>query len=123
LVAWLQTPEQHGGPAPWAGQPSPEARQVVLESSAHDPLSHDREQHSSSEPHIVPTALQIAPPHRPALHARLQQSCATSQLAPSARQYAAHVRLPLFDSQRALQHVERIVHGLPGAVHAPDCRQ
>jgi hypothetical protein len=119
----LHTPEQHGGPAPLAGQPSPEARHTVLESSAQSPLSHDCEQHSSSPPHAAPATLQIAPPHLPAVQARLQQSRAASQAEPSARQYAAQMRLLPLDSQRALQHVARVVHVLPGAVHAPDCKQ
>jgi hypothetical protein len=59
----LHEPEQQPIPASPPGQPSPEARHTTLESSAHEPLLHDREQHSSSPAHRLPITLQTAPPH------------------------------------------------------------
>lgn len=81
----LQAPEQHALELPPV-QPSPDARQTVLESSVHTWLSHEREQHSPSSAQAAFATLQIAPPHDPPLQASEQQSVATSQDEPSGRQ-------------------------------------
>jgi hypothetical protein len=82
----LHIPEQQLAPASATVQASPDPRQVVLESRAHDPLSHDPPQHSASEPHAAPATLQTGPPHVLPLHASEQQSRAVSQCDPSGRQ-------------------------------------
>lgn len=72
-VAVSHTPEQQPIPASPPVQPSPEGRQMALESNVHTPLSQDPEQHSLSSWHVVPTTTQIAPPHTPPWHASEQQ--------------------------------------------------
>jgi hypothetical protein len=119
----LHTPEQQPTPASPPVHDSPDGRHAVLESIAHVVLLQEREQHSPSWAHVEPATLQIAPPHTLPLHASEQQSCARSQCAPSGAQYVAQIKLLPLGSQRPLQQVLRVLHDVPGDVHAPDGRQ
>jgi hypothetical protein len=82
----LQTPEQQVMPASPPVQPSPDARQTVLESIAQTPLLHDVEQHSSSAAQLLPPTAQMGAPHTFAWQPSEQQSWATSQCDPSTAQ-------------------------------------
>lgn len=86
FVPWLQTPEQQVMPASPPVQPSPDARQTVLESIAHTPLLHDDEQQSSSAAQLPPAMTQMGAPHTFPWQPSEQQSCATSQCEPSTAQ-------------------------------------
>jgi hypothetical protein len=82
----LQTPEQQVMPASPPVQPSPDARQTVLESIAQTPLLQDDEQQSSSAEQVLPATMQMGAPHTLPWQPSEQQSCATSQCEPSTAQ-------------------------------------
>ncbi len=73
-------------PASPPEQPSPDARQTVLESIAQTPLLQDEEQQSSSAVQLLPATRQMGGPHTFAWQPSEQQSWATSQCEPSTAQ-------------------------------------
>jgi hypothetical protein len=95
----------------------------VAESSPQKPLSQEVEQHSSSIMQLLPATLQVAPPQVPPWQSSEQQSWWVSQCEPSTAQYPRHSRPPPRGSHRPLQHRLRVLHVVPGDMHAPDGRQ